>query len=117
MTSEKHAALGEDEHYEQGLAEKRAIWARFLTPGERPGADWFRQQVPPQYNPASLSDPDVRQVAPGHAIVTCGQPRPPGTCGGTSRLRWHLRLGDDGWRIERHESVDDAAKPWKLDLP
>jgi hypothetical protein len=117
MASEKHEALGEGQHYTQGLAEKRAIWARFLTPGERPGDGWFRQQVPPYYNPATLAETDVREVAPGHVIITFGQPRPPDTCGGTSRLRWHMRLGSDGWRIERHESVDDPAKPWKLDLP
>jgi cell wall assembly regulator SMI1 len=117
MASEKHEALGEGKHYEQGLAEKREIWARFLTPGERPGDDWFRQQVPPYYDPAALTDYDVRQVAPGHAIVAYGQPCPPGTYGGTGRLRWHMRLGSDGWRIERHESVDDPSKPWKLELP
>lgn len=117
MEDERREALGQGKHYKAAVAEKRAIWRRFLTAGKRPTDAGFHQQVPPYYDPAAVRDPDVRQVAPGHVIVTYGQPRPPGTCGGTGRLRWHLRLDVTRWRIDRHESVDDPVKPWKLDLP
>ena len=117
MEEERREALGQGQHYQAAVAEKRAIRRRYLTAGKRPTDAGFHQQVPPYYDPAALTNPDVRQVAPGHVIVTHGEPRPPGTCGGTGRLRWHLRLERERWRVERHESVDDPAKPWKLDLP
>lgn len=116
MDDEKTEALGRGKHFEQAVAEKREIWERFLTPGERPASDCFIQRVPPGYDPARLIEPEVRQVTPGHVIVTYGEARTPGTCGAWGRLRWHLRLAIDQWRIERHESVDDPAKPWKLDF-
>ncbi len=81
---------------------------------------WFAANLPEALAtlrpPASVIDPDVRMVAEGHAIVTHGEPRPEGTCGGTGRVRWHLRLHKGKWRIERHEGVDDPTKPWRLDL-
>ena len=117
MHDEKTEALGVGKHWRQAVAEKRKIWRRFLTSGDRPTSRCFHQQDPPYYNPAALTEPEVQLVAPGHAIITFGQPRPPGTCGGNGRLRYHLRLVRRRWRIERHEAVDDPAKPWKLDLP
>ncbi len=116
MHDEKHEALGEGKHWKQAVTEKRKIWKRFLTSSKRPGADYFNQRIPPYYDPVAFVEPEVRQVAPDHLIITYGQPRPPGTCGGTGRLCWHLRLEAGRWRIERHESVDNPAKPWKLDL-
>ncbi len=113
---EKAEALGAGKHWNQAVQEKRKIWRRHLTPGKRPFSASFIQSVPPRHDPASVIDPDVRLVSEGHAIITFGQPRSEGTCGGSGRVRWHLRLHKGKWRIERHEGVDDPTKPWKLDL-
>jgi cell wall assembly regulator SMI1 len=116
MHDEKTEALEVNKYWHQATAEKRKIWRRFLTSEKRPGSRCFHQQDPPYYNPLALVDPEVRLVEPGHAIITFGQPGQPGMCGGSDRLRYHLRLVGRRWRIERHELVDDPAKPWKLDL-
>ncbi|MBY0231748.1 MAG: SMI1/KNR4 family protein [Gemmataceae bacterium] len=112
---EQHEALEEGKHFKRAIAEKRAIWRRHLTPGKRPFSGSFIQHARPAYDPASLVDPDVRMVGEGHALITVGAALPPDACG-TGRIRWHLRLHRGKWRIERHEGVDDPAKPRRLDL-
>lgn len=116
MFSEQAKALGQGLHWKKAVGEKKKIWKKYLTAEKRTTADCFYQQVPPYYNPIVLAKAEVKQVEPGHLIVMYGEPVPPGTCG-TGRFRWHLRLVEGSWLIERHEGIDDPAKPWKLDLP
>lgn len=112
---EKAEALGIGKHWKEAIAEKAKIWKRFLTNDERPTARAFTQSDPPYYNPRALIKPEVRQVTPEHVIIEFGQPKPPDTCG-VGRLRYHLRMHDRRWWIERHEGIDDPKKPWKLDF-
>ncbi len=102
--------------WEEALIEKGQIWRRFLTDEERPNLWSFHQQDPPHYDPALVSDPDVRLVEPEHAIIALGEPRPPGEFDLPGRRRYHLRMEGDAWRIERLEDVNDPARPFRLDL-
>jgi len=117
LRSEKNEALGAGKYFAEAVAAKTEVWCRYLTAVPRPGDNTFSQQLPPYYSPASIIDPLVQQVTPGHVLITYGEPIPPDTCGGMGRLRWHLRLEEGNWRIERHENVDDPTKPRKLGLP
>lgn len=118
--SKMNEALGHGKFFAEAIAAKNEVWKRYLTIGPRSGDRTFTQEVPPRYNPTLIVDPIVRQVSPGHIIITYGQPVPPEENfhgdPAIGRLRWHLLLGKDGWRIERYENVDDPAKPRKLEL-